>query len=113
MRWRWVAVLALVAVLAGCATSEGLREQRAKAMASPTLSDAYSPNPSGYSHPLRVVGFALHPVGVIADYVIVRPIYLLTGAFPAAFGYQEEDARAFHDHIPELAEPKPEPTKPY
>ena len=40
---------------------------------------------------LRWVGFALHPVGVVLDYAINRPIYALTSAFPYLFGYTSED----------------------
>lgn len=114
MRWqRWIAVLALGGLLVGCATPEAFREQKAKAMPSHTLPDAHTPNPSGYGHPLRIIGFVLHPVGVVADYVVVRPLYLLTGTFPAAYGYREEDARAYQEHLPELVEPKPQPMEPY
>jgi len=113
MRWRGIAVLALGALLAGCATPEAFREQKARALPSAALPDTYNPNPASYGHPLRVIGFALHPVGVIADYVFVRPLYLLTGTFPAAYGYREEDARAYWEHHPELVEPKSQPKTPY
>ena len=42
-------------------------------------------------NPWRWVGFAVHPVGVILDYAINRPIYALTSAFPYMFGYTSED----------------------
>jgi hypothetical protein len=42
-------------------------------------------------NPWRWVGFALHPVGVVFDYAINRPIYALTSAFPYLFGYTSED----------------------
>ena len=34
---------------------------------------SYEPDRAG--HPLRVIAYALHPVGVILDYVIFRPAY--------------------------------------
>lgn len=113
MRWRGIAVLVLAGILAGCATPEAFREQKAQAMPAAALPDTYNPNPAGYGHPLRVIGFILHPVGVVADFVFVRPLYLLSGTFPAAYGYREEDARAYQEHFPELVEPKPLPTEPY
>lgn len=110
---RWIAVLALGGLLAGCATQQAFKEQKAAALPSAALPDTHNPNPAGYGHPLRVIGFILHPVGVIADYLIARPIYLLTGAFPAAYGYREEDAHAYQDHFPELVQPKPPASTPY
>lgn len=107
MRGRGIVVLALAGVLAGCATPEAFREQKATALPSAALPDAYNSNPAGYGHPLRIIGFVLHPVGVVADYVVVRPLYLLTGAFPAAYGYREGDARAYQEHFPELVVPQP------
>lgn len=41
--------------------------------------------------PLRWVGFALHPIGVVMDYAINRPIYAFTSSFPTLFGYTGED----------------------
>jgi hypothetical protein len=46
-------------------------EQRAPA---PVMAD-YDPQRAG--HPVRVVAYALHPVGVILDYLIFRPCYWL------------------------------------
>ena len=43
-------------------------------------------------HPLRWLVFALHPVGVILDYAVNRPIYAVASAFPGFFGYTAEDA---------------------
>jgi len=35
----------------------------------------YDPDRAG--HPLRIVAYALHPVGVILDYALLRPAYWL------------------------------------
>ena len=42
-------------------------------LASPALAVEYDPKDSG--HPLRVVGYLLHPVGVTIDYLILRPAF--------------------------------------
>jgi hypothetical protein len=45
-----------------------------------------------HDHPLRWLVFAFHPVGVILDYAVNRPIYAVASAFPSFFGYTAEDA---------------------
>lgn len=54
-----------------------------------------SANAASYGHPFRLVAFVLHPVGVLLDYVIVRPIYYVTSLAPSLFGYTAEDEAAF------------------
>ncbi len=54
-----------------------------------------SANAASYGHPFRLVAFVLHPVGVLLDYVIVRPIYYVTSLAPSFFGYTAEDEAAF------------------
>jgi hypothetical protein len=43
------------------------------AVASPAAADEYDETYSG--HPLRVVAYVLHPVGVILDTLILRPFH--------------------------------------
>jgi hypothetical protein len=54
-----------------------------------------SADAASYGHPFRLVAFVLHPVGVLLDYVIVRPIYYVTSLAPSLFGYTAEDEAAF------------------
>jgi hypothetical protein len=42
-------------------------------LAAPSRMANYEPMWAG--HPLRIVAYALHPVGVILDYAIFRPFY--------------------------------------
>ncbi len=51
--------------------------------------ETYEPDRAG--HPLRVVAYALHPVGVILDYAILRPAYWLGSHEPlrTLFGRQD------------------------
>ena len=54
------------------------------------------------SHPLRVVAYLVHPVGVLAEWIIFRPLHFLVSAAPATeyvFGHKP--------HPPILAEPQP------
>lgn len=53
------------------------------------------------SHPLRIIGYLGHPVGVLAEWVLFRPIHVLVSAIPATeyvFGHQP--------HPPIFAEPQ-------
>lgn len=50
---------------------------------------AYSPM---RDHPLRWVAFALHPIGVVLDYGINRPLYAIASTAPELFGYTKVDA---------------------
>lgn len=43
-------------------------------------------------HPLRWVGFILHPIGHAFDYGINRPLYTLGGNSPYLYGYTAEDS---------------------
>jgi hypothetical protein len=45
------------------------------AVSTSRTSDSYEPLRAG--HPLRIVAYILHPVGVILDYAIFRPAYWL------------------------------------
>jgi len=43
------------------------------ALASPVAADEYDPHRAG--HPLRVLAYVLHPIGVGLDYLIFRPAH--------------------------------------
>jgi hypothetical protein len=43
--------------------------------ASPAAADDYDPLRAG--HPLRIIAYALHPVGVAFDYLLFRPAHWL------------------------------------
>jgi hypothetical protein len=40
----------------------------------------------------RWTGFILHPIGVVLDYGVNRPLYKLSSSMPYLFGYTSEDA---------------------
>ncbi|HOE95192.1 MAG TPA: hypothetical protein PLS90_15835 [Candidatus Sumerlaeota bacterium] len=42
---------------------------------SPTLVSAHEYDRDDSEHPLRLVGYALHPIGIAAEYLILRPIH--------------------------------------
>src|SRR5438093_3614265 len=42
-------------------------------------------------HPLRLLAFVFHPVGVAADLVVSQPLYLLASQAPELFGYTVQD----------------------
>ena len=43
------------------------------ALASPVAADEYDPQKAG--HPVRMAAYALHPVGVIIDLLLLRPAH--------------------------------------
>jgi hypothetical protein len=53
-------------IAVGCATAVFLS-------ASTTQADEYEPSNAG--NPLRIAAYALHPVGVIYDYLLLRPAF--------------------------------------
>lgn len=57
---------------------------------SPARAAGYDPQQAG--HPLRIIAYALHPVGVALDYLIFRPAYWLGSKEPlrTIFGVQDE-----------------------
>jgi Spy/CpxP family protein refolding chaperone len=57
---RLAGVLTLVALAASIA-------------ATPASADTYDPQKAG--HPLRIVAYALHPVGVMLDVLLMRPAH--------------------------------------
>ncbi len=50
------------------------------AVGRPAAADDYDPNYAG--HPLRIIAYVLHPVGVILDYLIFRPAHWLGNKEP-------------------------------
>jgi hypothetical protein len=58
--------------------------------ASPAVADDYEPERAG--HPLRIVAYVLHPVGVLLDYLIFRPAHWVVSHKPLdeIFGHEEE-----------------------
>src|SRR5262245_41672729 len=74
--------------------------------ASPAAADDYDPLRAG--HPLRVIAYALHPVGVALDYLIFRPAHWLGHKEPirTIFGHTGEQHPAHgHPHSHPYAEP--------
>ena len=57
--------------------------------AGPARADEHDPQRSG--HPLRIVAYALHPVGVIVDTLIFRPAHWLVHHEPlrTLFGHTD------------------------
>jgi len=52
------------------------------ALAAPAAADHYDPQEAG--HPMRIVAYALHPVGVLLDLLIFRPAYWIGSHEPLA-----------------------------
>jgi hypothetical protein len=59
------------------------------ALALPAAADEYEPERAG--HPLRIVAYALHPVGVLVDYLFLRPAHWLGSHEPlrTIFGHDD------------------------
>ncbi len=58
-------------------------------IALPALADDYDDRNSG--HPLRIVAYVVHPIGVILDYLIFRPFHWVGShePFSTLFGHEE------------------------
>ena len=61
----------------------------AVSISNPVAADEYDSENAG--HPLRMVAYVLHPVGVIIDYLILRPAHWLGSKepFKTAFGHED------------------------
>ncbi|MCP4906088.1 MAG: hypothetical protein GY910_14015 [bacterium] len=59
------------------------------AMASPVAADEYGSSEAG--HPLRIVAYVLHPIGLALDYLLLRPAHWLVSQepFKTAFGHED------------------------
>jgi hypothetical protein len=57
--------------------------------AAPALGDDHDPGDSG--HPLRIVAYVAHPVGVIIDTLIFRPAHWIVSfePFKTIFGHED------------------------
>ncbi len=94
----WAGLLVIAAVLSsGCSSSRELASVQASSTytSMDSTSLVYS-HPAAMAalddHPLRWLGFGLHPAGLVADYFLNRPLYAITSVFPNFFGYTSEDA---------------------
>ena len=57
--------------------------------ATPALADEYDEDSAG--HPLRIVAYVLHPVGVAIDYLVLRPAHWLVSHEPMKTLFGHED----------------------
>jgi len=59
------------------------------AAAGPAAADDYDPQYAG--HPLRIIAYVLHPVGVMFDYLLLRPAHWLGSREPlkTIFGHTD------------------------
>ena len=59
--------------------------------AAPAAADEYDPQKAG--HPLRLIAYVLHPVGVVLDLLIVRPAHWLVSqeGLDEFFGHEPYD----------------------
>ena len=57
--------------------------------AAPAVADEYDPKRAG--HPLRIVAYVVHPVGVLVDFLLLRPFHWLGSQEPlkTIFGHQD------------------------
>ena len=57
--------------------------------ATPVAADPYDPKTAG--HPVRIAAYILHPVGVMLDYLILRPAHWLGSKEPlrTLFGHTD------------------------
>jgi hypothetical protein len=58
-------------------------------LASPAAADEYDKNNAG--HPLRLVAYILHPVGVLIEYALLRPGHWLVSTEPMKTIFGHED----------------------
>jgi len=75
-RPRWAAALVLATLLALTSPSPG-------------LADEYDSSNAG--HPLRIVAYVLHPVGVLLDYLLLRPAHWIVSQEPMSTIFGHED----------------------
>ena len=56
----------------------------------PAAADEYDSKRAG--HPLRIVAYVLHPVGVLIDFILLRPAHWLGSQEPlrTIFGHEED-----------------------
>ncbi len=58
-------------------------------LAGPAAADKYDATEAG--HPLRIIAYIVHPVGVALDYLLLRPAHWLVShePFKTAFGHED------------------------
>lgn len=57
--------------------------------AAPVLADEYDEDTAG--HPVRIIAYVLHPVGVVIDYLLLRPAHWLVSHEPMKTVFGHED----------------------
>jgi len=77
-RPRWIAAFVLSLSLIGASLS-----------ATPAAADEYDAADAG--HPLRIIAYVLHPVGVVIDYVLLRPAHWIGSREPFSTLFGHED----------------------
>ena len=94
----WLALplaLALLGIGPGGETPEQAQEQAQAEAPPPAAPVAPSPmanyDPQRAGHPLRIVAYVVHPVGVILDYLILRPCYWLGSHEPLRTLFGRDD----------------------
>ena len=58
--------------------------------AAPAAADDYNPKRAG--HPVRIIAYVLHPVGVLLDFILFRPAHWIGSHEPlrTIFGHTDE-----------------------
>jgi hypothetical protein len=79
------------------------------AAAGPAAAD-YDPQQAG--HPLRIVAYVLHPIGVALDYLIFRPAYWLGSKEPLRTIFGVGDAFSADGQAPPPPPPPPRHSPP-
>lgn len=86
-----------LALFAGRATALNAEEEEIEAEETlPSYAGTELPvddhDPSQAAHPLRIVAYALNPVGVAVDWIVVRPAVWVVRhqPFKTIFGYDED-----------------------
>jgi len=90
----WLALplaLALLGIGPAGETPDQAQEEAPPAAAPTAPSPMADYDPQRAGHPLRIVAYAVHPVGVMLDYLIFRPCYWLGSHEPlrTLFGRDE------------------------
>ena len=83
----WLA--ASVTVCVPCSGEEITNTSVAVFVSPGTSADEYDEKSSG--HPLRIVAYVLHPVGVAIDYLLLRPAHWLGSHEPLKTIFGHED----------------------
>ena len=84
-----LALLATGAVALDTPDEEPVPAERVETYASTPVHDDHDPRNA--AHPLRIVAYGLHPVGVALDWIVVRPAVWVVRhePFRTIFGYDD------------------------